>query len=79
MLFDAGSAALELLNISKDYELVHYHVEKKENEAVVSISYPNRDGTTNMVNVTMWQPYGKDGIWIPNADNFSDENGLSLN
>lgn len=64
-LFDAGTAALELLNISKDYELVHYTTEDKGEETIVYLHFLNEDGTTDMTDVTMWQPYGENGIWIP--------------
>ena len=64
-LFEAGSAALELLNISKDYSLVHYNTEENGEETNVHIWFLNDDGSTDGTSVTMWQPYGKDGIWIP--------------
>ena len=64
-LFEAGSAALELLNISKDYSLVHYNTEAKGEETNVHIWFLNEDGSTSGTSVTMWQPYGKEGIWIP--------------
>ena len=64
-LFEAGSATLELLNISKDYSLVHYNTEENGEETNVHILFLNDDGSTDGTSVTMWQPYGKDGIWIP--------------
>ncbi len=64
-LFDPGTAALELLNISKDYGKIHYTLEETGNETVVYLSFLNSDGSTSMTDVTMWQPYGKEGIWIP--------------
>ena len=66
-LFDARTAALDLLNISKSFESEQYYVEEKGDEAIVSIPFLNRDGSIDRVNVTMWQPYGKDGIWIPKS------------
>ena len=73
-LFDAGTAALELLNISKDYSQVHYNVNGSDEEAMVSVWFLNRDGSVSGVHVTMWQPYGKEGIWIPKSE--SAETGL---
>ena len=67
-LFDARTAALDLLNISRSFELEHYYVEETEAGTVVSIPFLNRDGSTDRVMVTMWQPYGKDGIWIPKTN-----------
>ena len=64
-LFEAGSAALELLNISKDYALVHYNTEENGDDVDVNIQFLNKDGSVSSTSVTMWQPYGKNGIWIP--------------
>ena len=64
-LFDAGTATLELLNISTDEELVHYAVEDSGGIATVQIYFLEEGGKNDMVEVTMWQPYGEDGIWIP--------------
>ena len=68
-LFEAGSAALELLNISKDYSLVHYNTEEIGEETDVHIWFLNDDGSTSGTSVTMWQPYGEEGIWIPRESN----------
>ena len=67
-LFDARTAALDLLNISRSFELEYYDVEETEDGTVVSIPFLNRDGSIERVTVTMWQPYGKDGIWIPKTN-----------
>lgn len=64
-LFDAGTAALELLNISKDEELVYYSVEDNGETATVEIYFLGEGGKSDVVEVTMWQPYGEEGIWIP--------------
>lgn len=67
-LFDARTAALDLLNISRSFELEYYDVEETEDGTVVSIPFLNRDGSIERVTVTMWQPYGKEGIWIPKTN-----------
>lgn len=64
-LFEAGSAALELLNVSKDYSLVHYNTEENGEDVDVNIQFLNKDGSVSSTSVTMWQPYGENGIWIP--------------
>lgn len=64
-LFDAGTAALELLNISKDEELINYSVEDVGGVTTVQIYFLIEDAVSNTIEVTMWQPYGEDGIWIP--------------
>lgn len=69
-LFEAGSAALQLLNVSKDYSLVQYNTEKNGEETNVHIWFLNEDGSTDGTSVTMWQPYGKEGIWIPKGEIF---------
>lgn len=65
-LFEPGSAALELLNVSKDYSLVHYIT--RENDVDVDIQFLNENGSTGSTSVTMWQPYGESGIWIPKGE-----------
>lgn len=67
-LFEAGSAALELMNISKDYSVVHYNTIENEDAVDVNIQFLNKDGSTSSTSVTMWQPYGEDGIWIPKGE-----------
>lgn len=67
-LFDARTAALDLLNISRSFELEYYDVEETEDGTTVAIPFLNRDGSVDRVTVTMWQPYGKDGIWIPKTN-----------
>lgn len=69
-LFNSGTAALELLNISKDDSLVHYNVEEMGEKSMVHITFLDGSGLQDMVDVTMWQPYGKDGIWIPKDNGF---------
>ena len=64
-LFDAATAALDLLNISRSFEIEHYDIEETKDGAIVSIPFLNRDGSVERVMVTMWQPYGENGIWIP--------------
>ena len=64
-LFKPDTALAELLNISKDEELVSYSVEDTGGEAIVQIHFLQGNGIVDTVEVTMWQPYGEDGIWIP--------------
>lgn len=61
-LFEPITAAIELLNLPSDGELVSYSVEDVSGEITVQIHF-EKDGKT--AEVAMWQPYGEDGIWIP--------------
>lgn len=72
-LFDAKTAAIQLLNISRSFELSYYQTEEKGEETVVSIPFLQRDGSIERIDVTMWQPYGKEGIWIPKTDSNENE------
>jgi len=75
MLFDAGQAARCLLNIgdtdgsilADESEGVLISVENKGDTADVQITF-RPDGST--VKVVMIQPYGPDGIWIPQTEGF---------
>ena len=74
-LFDAKTAALDLLNISRSFALEYYQVEEIGDEAMVSIPFFNSDGSIQRVQVKMWQPYGKEGIWIPKSEENVDYTG----
>lgn len=64
-LFQVDTAAAYLLNLSTNKRLVAYSVEGSGQTATVQIHFLEEGGRTDVVEVTMWQPYGKDGIWIP--------------
>ena len=64
-LFEAGTAAAALLNISTDGNLVDYSAEDTTGEASVQIHFLRGDGIEDVIELLMWQPYGEDGIWIP--------------
>lgn len=67
-LLQPESAAIELLNLSKDLEAIVRT--EAENGVIVRISLKG-----NEVDIPMIQPYGKDGIWIVRGDGsvFGDE------
>ena len=65
VLFDPDKAAAELLNLSKDEEWVVCTVESLGETSTVQIHFLVDGGEAEVVEVTMWQPYGEDGIWIP--------------
>lgn len=64
-LFSPETAAAELLNITTDKETVSYSWEDTGDTATVQINFLKENGNAESVEVTMWQPYGEDGIWIP--------------
>ncbi len=64
-LFSPETAAAELLNISKEKGAVSYSWEDTGGTATVQINFLKENGSAESVEVTMWQPYGEDGIWIP--------------
>ena len=74
-LFDPGTAALDLLNISREFDQVQYKTEENNEEVIVHLTFLNGNGTYSGIDVTMWQPYGDEGIWIPKT-NDSEENTL---
>ena len=65
LLFDPVTAAYELLNISKDENVTVYSVEDSKGTANVQIHFLKEGNVTDTIEITMWQPYGEDGIWIP--------------
>ena len=65
LLFDPVTAAYELLNISKDENVTVYSVEDSKGTANVQIHILKEGKVTDTIEITMWQPYGEDGIWIP--------------
>ena len=74
-LFDAGQAACFLLNIADadggtltdESEGAVISVEHRGDTAAVQITFPLDEST---VEVVMIQPYGQDGIWIPQTEGF---------
>lgn len=64
-LFDPITAAADLLNLSINEELVYFSSQDLGRETTVQIHFLNEDGKTDVAEVTMWQPYGENGIWIP--------------
>lgn len=64
-LFDPITAAAKLLNISTNEELVCFVEKDTDAETMVQIIFLNDNGTEDLVGISMWQPYGEDGIWIP--------------
>ena len=74
-LFDAGQAACFLLNIADsdgvtltdESEGAAISVENRGDTAAVQITFPLDEST---VEVVMIQPYGQDGIWIPQTEGF---------
>lgn len=64
-LFSPETAAAELLNISMDEKLVSYAWEDTGETATVQIYFLRDDGSAELAEIIMWQPYGEDGIWIP--------------
>ena len=67
-LFDPGTAALDLLNISREFDQVQYKTEENNKEVIVHLTFLNENGTYSGIDVTMWQPYGDEGIWIPKTN-----------
>ena len=64
-LFDPITAAAKLLNISTNEELVCFVEKDTDAETMVQIIFLNDNGTEDLVGISMWQPDGEDGIWIP--------------
>ncbi len=64
-LFDPVTAAAKLLNISTDKELTSFVAKAADVETMVQIFFLNDNGSSELVEVVMWQPYGENGIWIP--------------
>ena len=64
-LFSPETAAAELLNISMDEGTASYSWEDTGDTVTVQINFIKENGSAESVEVTMWQPYGEDGIWIP--------------
>lgn len=65
VLFEPQQAAAYLLNLSTDAESVSYSLEDSAGSTTVQIEFLNNEVIEDVVEVTMWQPYGTDGIWIP--------------
>jgi len=61
-LFDPASAAAFLLNLAEGPAGARVWAETTEEEATVHVTFL-KDGST--VDVIMTQPYGGDGIWVP--------------
>lgn len=72
-LFDPARSARCLLNLALDDELVSVEFQEDTQSVLIKFS-----GTNAMIGVSMLQPYGEDGIWIPcsyeSSDNLLAEN-----
>ena len=73
-LFDPGTAALDLLNISREFDQVQYKTEENNEEVIVHLTFLNENGTYSGIDVAMWQPYGDEGIWIPKTNDSENFN-----
>ena len=69
-LFSPETAAISLLNLDLGKVTVDVSEGKNQEEVVIALMFEDSENTTILQGIKMIQPFGEDGIWIP--QNYED-------
>lgn len=69
-LFSPETAAISLLNLDAEKVTIDVSEGKSEGEVVIALLFEDSENSTVLQGIKMIQPFGEDGIWIP--QNYTD-------
>ena len=69
-LFSPETAAIRLLNLDAEKVTIDVSEGKSEGEVVIALMFEDSENSTVLQGIKMIQPFGEDGIWIP--QNYTD-------